>query len=246
MNQTSKADNKQNAIKNLNRQLSKVTKPKNSAISDGAQIKLLYWTTTSITVKQTISIRNWRTMLNHLIIYFGWHSNYHPRIVFTLTSGFTQKLTSDFLSAPPTLFSLRPYFRMFFVSAFNFVGIFFCRQYCRDANIANFKIKPYFTEWMLSPYSTPTDNSSIPAPTSRLRYINREWGNPCHGFFTALITVQLKGSGESLSLKCIICRHSRMKFLFSLLLKNTSIFITMSAFRSALTTKLRWKSEGQH
>lgn len=60
-----------NAIENLNRQLRKVTKTKSSFVSDDSLIKILYLATVNITDKRTLPIRNWGTILNHLIIYFG-------------------------------------------------------------------------------------------------------------------------------------------------------------------------------
>jgi transposase-like protein len=60
-----------NAIENFNRQLRKVTKTKGAFVSDDALMKQLYLTTMQITDKWTMPIRDWRTILDHLLIYFG-------------------------------------------------------------------------------------------------------------------------------------------------------------------------------
>ena len=60
-----------NAIENFNRQLRKVTKTKSAFVSDDALMKILYLATMSITGKWTMPIRNWGTILDHLLIYFG-------------------------------------------------------------------------------------------------------------------------------------------------------------------------------
>lgn len=60
-----------NAIENFNRQLRKVTKTKSAFVSDDALIKILYLATMNITEKWTMPIRNWPTILDHLMIYFG-------------------------------------------------------------------------------------------------------------------------------------------------------------------------------
>lgn len=60
-----------NAIENFNRQLRMVTKTKSAFVSDDALIKILYLATMNITEKWTMPIRNWGTILDHLMIYFG-------------------------------------------------------------------------------------------------------------------------------------------------------------------------------
>jgi transposase-like protein len=60
-----------NAIENFNRQLRKVTKTKSAFVSDDALLKILYLATMNITDKWTMPIRNWGTILDHLMIYFG-------------------------------------------------------------------------------------------------------------------------------------------------------------------------------
>jgi transposase-like protein len=60
-----------NAIENFNRQLRKVTKTKGAFVSDDALMKQLYLTTMQITDKWTMPIRDWGTILDHLLIYFG-------------------------------------------------------------------------------------------------------------------------------------------------------------------------------
>jgi transposase-like protein len=60
-----------NAIENFNRQLRKVTKTKSAFVSDDALMKILYLATMNITEKWTMPIRNWGTILDHLMIYFG-------------------------------------------------------------------------------------------------------------------------------------------------------------------------------
>ena len=60
-----------NAIENFNRRLRKVTKTKSAFVSDDALMKILYLATMNITGKWTMPIRNWGTILDHLMIYFG-------------------------------------------------------------------------------------------------------------------------------------------------------------------------------
>lgn len=60
-----------NAIENFNRQLRKVTKTKSAFVSDDALLKILYLATMNITKKWTMPIRNWGSILDHLMIYFG-------------------------------------------------------------------------------------------------------------------------------------------------------------------------------
>ena len=60
-----------NAIENFNRQLRKITKTKSAFVSDDALMKILYLATMSITEKWTMPIKNWGTILDHLMIYFG-------------------------------------------------------------------------------------------------------------------------------------------------------------------------------
>ena len=60
-----------NAIENFNRQLRKVTKTKSAFVSDDALMKILYLATINITEKWTMSIRDWPSILDHLMIYFG-------------------------------------------------------------------------------------------------------------------------------------------------------------------------------
>lgn len=57
-----------NAIENFNRQLRKVTKTKSAFVSDDALMKILYLATINITEKWTMPIRNWGTILDHLMI----------------------------------------------------------------------------------------------------------------------------------------------------------------------------------
>ena len=76
-----------NAIGNFNRQLRKVTKTKNTFVSDDALMKILYLATINITEKWTMPIRNWGTILDHLIIFFG------DRVPVTL---YSNTVTSDF------------------------------------------------------------------------------------------------------------------------------------------------------
>jgi len=59
-----------NAIENFNRQLRKVTKTKSAFVSDDALMKILYLATMGITEKWTMPIKNWGTILAHLMIYF--------------------------------------------------------------------------------------------------------------------------------------------------------------------------------
>ncbi len=60
-----------NAIENFNRQLRKVTKTKSAFVSDDALMKILYLATMNITATWTMPIRDWPTILEHLMIYFG-------------------------------------------------------------------------------------------------------------------------------------------------------------------------------
>lgn len=60
-----------NTIENFNRQLRKVTKTKSAFVSDDALIKILYLATMGITEKWTMPVKNWGTILAHLMIYFG-------------------------------------------------------------------------------------------------------------------------------------------------------------------------------
>lgn len=60
-----------NAIENFNRQLRKVTKTKSAFVSDDALMKILYLATMSIIEKWTVPIKNWGSILNNLMIYFG-------------------------------------------------------------------------------------------------------------------------------------------------------------------------------
>ena len=60
-----------NAIENFNRQLRKVTKTKSAFVSDDALLKQLYLVTTQVTDKWTMSIKDWGSILMHLMIYFG-------------------------------------------------------------------------------------------------------------------------------------------------------------------------------
>ena len=63
--------NDANAIENFNRQLRKVTKTKSAFVSDDALMKLLYLTTMGIVEKWTMPVKEWGTILDHLMIYFG-------------------------------------------------------------------------------------------------------------------------------------------------------------------------------
>lgn len=60
-----------NAIENFNRQLRKVTKTKSAFVSDDALLKQLYLVTMQVTEKWTMPIKDWGSILMHLIIYFG-------------------------------------------------------------------------------------------------------------------------------------------------------------------------------
>ncbi len=60
-----------NAIENLNRQLRKVTKTKSAFVSDDALMKILYLTTMSIVDKWTMPIKDWGSILDNLMIFFG-------------------------------------------------------------------------------------------------------------------------------------------------------------------------------
>ena len=60
-----------NSIENFNRQLRKVTKTKSAFVSDDALMKLLYLTTMGIVEKWTMPVKEWGTILDHLMIYFG-------------------------------------------------------------------------------------------------------------------------------------------------------------------------------
>jgi transposase-like protein len=60
-----------NAIENFNRQLRKVTKTKSAFVSDDALLKQLYLVTMQITDKWTMPIKDWGSILMHLMIYFG-------------------------------------------------------------------------------------------------------------------------------------------------------------------------------
>lgn len=60
-----------NAIENFNRQLRKVTKTKGAFVSDDALLKQLYLITMQVTDKWTMPIKDWGSILMHLMIYFG-------------------------------------------------------------------------------------------------------------------------------------------------------------------------------
>jgi len=60
-----------NAIENFNRQLRKVTKTKGAFVSDDALLKQLYLVTMQVTEKWTMPIKDWGSILMHLMIYFG-------------------------------------------------------------------------------------------------------------------------------------------------------------------------------
>jgi transposase-like protein len=60
-----------NAIENFNRQLRKVTINKGAFVSDNALMKILYLASMDISDKWTMPIKNWRDILNNLIIHFG-------------------------------------------------------------------------------------------------------------------------------------------------------------------------------
>lgn len=60
-----------NAIENFNRQLRKVTKTKSAFVSDDALLKQLYLVTIHVTDKWTMPIKDWGSILMHLMIYFG-------------------------------------------------------------------------------------------------------------------------------------------------------------------------------
>jgi transposase-like protein len=60
-----------NAIENFNRQLRKVTKTKSAFVSDDALLKQLYMVTVHVTEKWTMPIKDWGSILMHLMIYFG-------------------------------------------------------------------------------------------------------------------------------------------------------------------------------
>lgn len=60
-----------NAIENFNRQLRKVTKTKSAFVSDEALLKQLYLVTMQVTDKWTMPIKDWGSILMHLMFYFG-------------------------------------------------------------------------------------------------------------------------------------------------------------------------------
>jgi putative transposase len=60
-----------NAMENFNRQLRKVTKTKSAFVSDDALLKQLYLVTIHVTDKWTMPIKDWGSILMHLMIYFG-------------------------------------------------------------------------------------------------------------------------------------------------------------------------------
>lgn len=60
-----------NAIENFNRQLRKVTKTKSAFVSDDALLKQLYLVTMHVTDKWTMPIKDWGSILMHLMVYFG-------------------------------------------------------------------------------------------------------------------------------------------------------------------------------
>lgn len=60
-----------NAIENFNRQLRKVTKTKSAFVSDDALLNQLYLVTIHVTDKWTMPIKDWGSILMHLMIYFG-------------------------------------------------------------------------------------------------------------------------------------------------------------------------------
>ena len=60
-----------NTIENFSRQLCNVTKTKSAFVSDDAPMKILYLATMNVADKWTMPIRNWGTILDHLMIYFG-------------------------------------------------------------------------------------------------------------------------------------------------------------------------------
>jgi len=60
-----------NAIENFNRQLRKVTKTKSAFVSDDALMKILYLTTMNIVDKWTMPIKDWGSILDNLLIFFG-------------------------------------------------------------------------------------------------------------------------------------------------------------------------------
>ena len=60
-----------NAIENFNRQLRKVTKTKSAFVSDDALMKILYLATMSIVDKWTMPIKEWPSILDNLLVFFG-------------------------------------------------------------------------------------------------------------------------------------------------------------------------------
>lgn len=60
-----------NAIENFNRQLRKITKTKSAFVSDDALMKILYLTTMGIVDKWTMPIKEWGSILDNLMIFFG-------------------------------------------------------------------------------------------------------------------------------------------------------------------------------
>ena len=60
-----------NAIENFNRQLRKVTKTKSAFVSDDALMKILYLTTMNIVDKWTMPIKDWGSILDNLMVFFG-------------------------------------------------------------------------------------------------------------------------------------------------------------------------------
>jgi transposase-like protein len=57
--------------KDFYRQLRKATKTKSTLVSDDALSKQLYLVTMQVTDKWTMPIKDWGSILMHLMIYFG-------------------------------------------------------------------------------------------------------------------------------------------------------------------------------
>ncbi len=60
-----------NTIENFNRQLRKATKTKSAFVSDDAFMKILYLTTMNLVDKWTMPIKDWGSILDNLMIFFG-------------------------------------------------------------------------------------------------------------------------------------------------------------------------------
>lgn len=59
-----------NIVEGYHRQLRKVTKSKSSFPNDEALRKILYLVSIEVSEKWTVSIKEWRTCISQLVIYF--------------------------------------------------------------------------------------------------------------------------------------------------------------------------------